>query len=214
MHSRARAPACTFSFSYACPSHPPITPPAHASANFANKPWFDNPNSIPNGRNPGPGFVNNSGNAPFKTCSCCSANYSQTLSQGGEGAIYGGFSYTCPGRPISAKCLFYLQAQEADFACNPATQSLYYTAAIPLCSIYVQAWYSACADQYTCKADWVNWPLDATGRYQTCAQMGQSCQTYANMYKDATNMTVSMWPTVYTVSSDTAVWCVPLAAAP
>lgn len=187
----------------------PVPFPSLYSTQYTTSPWFDNPGSIPSGRNPGPSFNARNGNAPYASCSCCSANYSNTLASGGEGAIYRGFNYTCPGRPLSPECLFYLQAQEADFACNPNTQSLYYATVIPLCTTYIQAWWDACKNDYTCQADWVAWPQDSTG-YMTCQAMNRPCMKYADIYKSATNLTFQWGAqnSVYSVSSDAAVWCV------
>lgn len=117
-----------------------------------------------------------------------------------------GWSYQCPGATtLSAKCRYYLQSQESNYACDPNLQSTYYVSTIPLCSSYCSAWFDACADDFTCQTDWLNW--NTTAGFYSCPA-GSQCQTFRSRYSDAEGLCTNMWPSVYSYSSNTATWCV------
>ena len=118
-----------------------------------------------------------------------------------------GFFYQCPNAPtLSAKCRYYLQAQESNYACDPRLQSSYYVTAIPLCNTYCSDWYDACASDYTCVTNWANWTADTNGAYSCPA--GSPCQTFAQRFVNAEGLCNNLWGGVYTFSTDTTTWCV------
>ena len=78
---------------------------------------------------------------------------------------------------------------------------------IPLCAGFCNAWYSACAADYTCVNDWATWPTitinNATGYF---CPLGSQCRTFAAVYGSGEQMCNAMWSPVYAYSTNTSAW--------
>jgi hypothetical protein len=105
----------------------------------------------------------------------------------------------CPQKKkLSASCNTFHEYQECSFGCdaNPIVSKTYSTmygvanvsdssTSFPLCAAYCDEWFDACADDFTCWADWSSWPQD-NGRtdYGCDSSPRTECKTYRDYYKD------------------------------
>jgi len=114
--------------------------------------------------------------SPWAASSCCTASYAQALGTRGVAGIYPGFSFNqCPQvRPVSATCLAFHNAEECFYSCDPYTAPYEDPTTpgsivnVPLCADFCNAWFNACASDFTCSDNWNAWfPNETTGLY-TC----------------------------------------------
>ena len=172
-------------------------------------PAWDLPAPIPADANFGPQC------SEYASSRCCSDNYTAVFSSGPGGsanpeALYPGYTYNqCPQlRNISAACVGFLSRQECSFACDPVLGTAYDGVnPIPLCPSMCDAWFAACADDYTCETDWETWPESSPnglpfGYY--CPE--NSCRTYREVYGNSSGLCTNMWAPVYNVSTSDTAW--------
>lgn len=217
--SRARGRRMDFR-TFALPAHArshPLPPPTPRARRSTGDPAWDL--AAPAPVDAGYGSVCGA----YAGARCCSDNYTATFTGPGGApapeALYPGYTYNqCPQiRNISAACVGFLARQECDFVCDPHLSSLYAAVsanasapAIQLCPSMCDAWFAACADEYTCEFDWQTWnetqPAGSPFGYYCPAG---ACRTYRQTYGNASTLCTAMWAPYYAVAAtDSAAWCV------
>lgn len=171
--------------------------------------------------------------AAYDTSACCSATYTQLLAADPSN-VYPGFTYNqCPTKKkLSSQCEAFHQYQECNYGCtsDPRVVSSYLQSgadsyyvpgtpgqfsgafALPLCASYCDAWFNACADDFTCQTDWRNWPIveiNGVSTYPCPAGSAGECLTYRQRFTDARGLCNRIWNTTYVYSTNAST-CVSL----
>jgi hypothetical protein len=159
--------------------------------------------------------------AQYDASRCCSDDYTALYGSGPVGAanpaaIYPDFTYNqCPeNRTMSAACVAFLALQECSFSCDPMLAVAYSTGqTIPLCANFCDAWFDACAADYTCDLNWNSWgEITVNGSLGYFCPVGSTCRTFAEVYGNASGLCTNMWgPTdgfsaTYSYAANTTNW--------
>ncbi len=194
-----RAKACALT----CPPSPPSLPILSTW-----NPAFDKPNPTAADS----AFGCNCG--AYAAKSCCTSAYTAALRLG-PGALYTNWSFNQCGRTMSPQCTRFFQDQECNFGCSyPQAAAYSGGTGVPLCKSYADAWFAACANDFTCASNWNAWPNDPAIGYSckppSAGYPFVACNTFANVYGSAQAMIqagpTALWGTTYSYSTDTSVW--------
>ena len=123
---------------------------------------------------------------------CCTDAYAAAAKKG-PAAIYTNWTLGQCGKPMSAACEAFFDAQECSFGCDTRLSKLHndiYSGGppIPICSKFADAWWSACKSEFTCRNNFIFNPDSVVGYGCKPASAGgpyQACKTYQDTWSDA-----------------------------
>ena len=157
--------------------------------------------------------------ASYTGQSCCTDAYAAAAKKG-SAAIYTNWTFGQCGKPMSAACAAFFDAQECSFGCDPRLSKMHndiYSGgpAIPICSKFADAWWSACKNDFTCLNNFIFNPDPVVGygcRPKSVGAPFQDCKTYQDTWGDAITFMggtaaqpkVGVWGSTYTYNTSSA----------